>query len=111
MKPSQMPACTGTLPSRAASAKPVASDLGRGLRRRHDLQQLHDVGRAEEVEADEALGVRQALGDRARVEVGGVGGEDRVRAAGAAEAVEDRALDGELLEHRLDHQIGVGQAA
>ena len=54
-------------------------------------------------------GVGQALGDGAGIEVGGVGGEDRVGAAGAAEGVEDGALDGELLEHGLDHEIGVGE--
>ena len=109
MKPSQMPAWTGILPSFAARAKPVASVSGARLRGRDDLEELHHVGRAEEVQADEALGVRQALGDGARVEVGGVGREDRVGAAGAAEGVEDGALDGELLEHRLDGEVGVGE--
>ena len=54
-------------------------------------------------------GVRQALGDGARVEVGGVGREDGVGAAGAAEGVEDGALDGEILEDGLDDEVGVGE--
>ena len=54
-------------------------------------------------------GFGSALGDGAGVEVGGVGREDRVRAAGGAELGEDGALDGEVLEHGLDDEIGVGE--
>ena len=60
--------------------------LGAGFRGRDDLKQLHHVGWAEEVQADEASGVRQSLSDGAGVEIGGIGGEDRVRAAGAPSA-------------------------
>ena len=83
--------------------------LGCGFGCRDDLKQLHHVGRTEEVEADEARGVGQALGDGAGVEVGGVGGEDGVGAAGAAKGVEDGALDGEILEDGLDDEVGVGE--
>ena len=83
--------------------------LGRGLRGGDDLEELHHVGRAEEVQADEAAAVRQPLGDGAGVEIGGVGREDRVGAAGGAERGEDGALDGEILEDRLDDEVGVGE--
>ena len=109
MKPSQMPAWTGILRKLRGEGEAGGERLGRGLRGGDDLEELHHVGRAEEVEADEAGRVGQALGDGAGVEVGGVGGEDGVGAAGAAEGVEDGALDGEVLEDGLDDEIGVGE--
>ncbi|MBC8070395.1 MAG: DUF3488 domain-containing protein, partial [Deltaproteobacteria bacterium] len=78
-----------------------------GLLAAHDLQQLHHVGRAEEVHADHVL---RALGERrdlVHVEGRGVGGEDRARLHHLVERLEHLLLDTQVLEHRLDHQVGV----
>ena len=109
MKPSQMPAWTGILPSFAASAKPVASVSGAVSGVGTISSSFITLAGLKKCRPMKRSGLRQALGDGAGVEVGGVGGEDRVRAAGAAEGVEDGALDGELLEDRLDHEVGVGE--
>ena len=63
----------------------------------------------EVVQANDALGARRRggqLGDRVGRRVCR---EDRVRAADLVEALKDALLDLEVFEHRLDHQVGVGQ--
>ena len=63
------------------------------------------------MQADHALGVGRDRGDVLDVEGGGVRAEDRGRLADLAEALEDAALDLEVLEDRLHHQVDVGQLA
>ena len=83
--------------------------VGRGLRAAHHFQQPHHVGRAEEVQADHVLRALGERGDLVDVEVRGVGGQDRTGLADFVERAEDLLLDVHVLEHRLDHEVGVGQ--
>src|SRR5690554_6467804 len=64
---------------------------------------------AEEVQADEAVRVRKTLEDQLRIEIGRVGGEDGPVRAYLGEFRENGALDVEILEHSLDHQIAIGK--
>ena len=57
------------------------------------------------MQPDEAFGMGEPFGNPARIEIGGVGRQHRIRPADTVEFGEDGALDGDLLEHRLDHQI------
>ena len=82
---------------------------GRGAGAAHVLHQLHDVGGAEEVGADDLLRPRRGGGDGVDVEGRRVGGQDRLRLAHAVEAGEDLLLERQLLEHRLDHDVGRAQ--
>ena len=83
----------------------------RGLLAAHRLQQAHHVGRAEEVEADHVLGPLGDAADLVDVERRGVGGEDRARLADRVELPEDVLLELHVLEHRLDHDVLVGERA
>ena len=74
-----------------------------------DLEQPHDVGRAEEVHADDALGSPRGRGDLVDVERGRVGGQHGARLRHLVEPGEHVLLDGHLLEHGLDDEIGVGE--
>ena len=47
-------------------------------------------------------------GDGIHILVGSVGGENRLRLAGGIELGEDFLLQFEVLEHRLDHNVGIG---
>jgi hypothetical protein len=98
-------------PKQAGERKTGRQNLRRRRLRRHDLQKLHDVGGAEEVQAEEAFGMADPVADRVRIEIGGVGGQHRIRPADRRQFFEDGALDGEILEHRLDDEIYVGQQA
>ena len=77
----------------------------------HHLDQRHHGDRVEEVQADDALGVLQAGGhrrDRQRRLV--LRGEHAVGAHDCLEVGEDLAcLTVEVLEHRLDDEVGVGE--
>ena len=55
-----------------------------------------------------AAGPRRRSGDR---DGGGVGGEDRVRPRHRLDLREHPALEREVLEHRLDHQVGAAEPA
>ena len=50
-------------------------------------------------------------GDLVDVEIGGVGGEHGAGLAVGIELAEHLALDADVLEHRLDHHVGVGDLA
>src|SRR5204862_434113 len=65
--------------------------------------------RVEEVEADEALGPPGGGGQLGHGERGGVGREDRLGLHDLVEAREVILLHGQLLDDRLDHQVGLGQ--
>ncbi len=77
----------------------------------HHFEQTHDVGRAEEMQADHILGAFGEAGDGVQVQRRGVGGEDRTRLAHRIQLLEDLLLDAHLLEHGLDHHVGIGQGA
>ena len=77
----------------------------------HDLQQRHHRDRVEEVEPDHPLGVRQVgrhRGDRQRR---GVGGQHALGRDDLLQLGPDLLLDAEVLEDRLDHEVGVGEGA
>ena len=81
-----------------------------GARSAHDLQQPHPRRRAEEVEAHDRRQPRRRRGDRVDVERGRVGGEDAPGLRYRVDLAEDPQLEGEILEHRFDHQVGLGGA-
>ena len=84
--------------------------LRRGVGAGDHLDQRQHRGRVEEVKADHLVGAQGRvahLGDRER---GGVGGEDRAAGRDLVELAEDRLLDLDLLRHRLDHEVDVGEA-
>ena len=61
--------------------------------------------------AEHVLGPLGLRGDRVNVEIGGVGGEDRAGLGDRIEPFEHALLQLHVLEHRFDHQVGVGQRA
>ena len=82
---------------------------GDGPDRVHHLDQAHDRRRVEEVQADDvgrAAGRHRAL-DHRQARRGGR--EDRARLADLVERGEQRLLDRQLLDHRLDDQVDVGE--
>ena len=110
-KPWQMPTTTGTLPIRRADRDRGRQSSGAVVRAAHDLEQPHDVGGAEEVHAaTRSPGRPVAWRDRVDVEVGRVGGEDGARLGDPVELPKTCFFSVHVLEHRLDHQVGVGSA-
>ncbi len=77
----------------------------------HHFQQTHDIGRAEEVQTDHILGAPGEAGNGVQVQRRGVGGEDRTGLAHRIQLLEDLLLDAHVLEHGLDHHVGIGQGA
>ena len=63
------------------------------------------------MQAEHALGPRRRGGDDVGIEIAGVGGQDRVGPHDAVQLPEQLGLDGEIVEHRLDDEIGVGEFA
>ncbi len=87
---------------------------GEGFRRcrfgAHHLEQPHHVRRREEVQAEHLAGPpRQHCRDLVDVEIGGIGGQDGVGLCDLVERGEHLLLDGHLLEHRFDDDVGVLQ--
>ena len=106
MKPKHTPDTTPTLPMRLATAIAVASA---SLRRRlaaHDLQQPHDVGRRKEVHAEHVARTLGRCRDGIHVERRRVGRQHRAGLRDRVELAEDLLLERQLLEHRLDDEIG-----
>jgi hypothetical protein len=62
---------------------------------------------AEEVHPDDVLGTLRERGDLVEVERRRVRRQDRARLHDLVERLEDLLLDGEVLEHRLDDEVGV----
>ena len=83
-------------------------DVGRALRALHDLEQLHDVGRGEEMRAGDVLRPLRRIGHDVDVDARGVGVEQRARLHDRVELFEDLLLDRDLLEHRLDDDVAIG---
>ena len=82
---------------------------GVGVERDHHLDQLHHRHGREEVQAEHALrvvGPGGELGDRDR---GRVRGEDHVLAEPAVKRLEDLPLERRVLDHGLDHELGVAE--
>ena len=92
---------------RLAQHERGGEDCVAGLRGAHDFQQRHDGHGVEEVEADHAFGMQQVRGHLGDGERGGVGGQDAVLGDHCLHFGEDLLLDGQFLEHRLDHEVGV----
>src|SRR6266576_2413585 len=96
----------------ARSLRPVvggAHGVVRALERAHDLDQRQDRSRVEEVHADDALGPLGRLRDLGNRERGGVRREDRLRTGDPVELGEDLALERQLLQHGLDHEVAIRQ--
>ncbi len=84
-------------------------DVGGGVIRAHDLQELHHVGGGEEMQPDDILRAFRRRGDLVHVQRRGVGGENRAGFHDAVELAENFLFEIHVLEHRFDHQIAVGQ--
>ena len=109
MKPARSPQTTGFLPSRPTRRLDVLEHVGLGDHGADDLDEvLHRRG-VEEVDADDAAGVGVGGGDLGDAEARGVGGQDRLRLHDRLELAEDRLLDLDRLDDRLDHEVGVGE--
>ena len=109
MNPALSPTMTGFLPSRIGERLDVLEDLVLGDDGADHLDELQHRRRVEEVHADDPLGVAggdRDLGDRQRR---GVGREDRVGADDRVELAEDVLLEVEVLGHRLDDELAVGE--
>ena len=52
----------------------------------------------------------QAHENHARIEIGSIGGKNRIGPAMGHQTGKHTAFDRHILEHRLDHQIGIGQS-
>ena len=111
MKPSQTPDTTPILRIVFASRIAVASTGLARLPAADDLEQAHHVRRAEEMQADHDPGREVRAGDRVDVQRRCVGRENRARLHDPVERREHLLLDLHVLEHRLDHQIGVAMSA
>jgi hypothetical protein len=99
------------LPPRVDEGARGGGHGGRGRERRHDLHERQHRRRVEEVHAHHAPRVRAGAGERGHRERRGVGGEHRVGGDRGLEAREQRALHGEVLDHRLDHEPARGEGA
>jgi len=80
-----------------------------GLLGASDLEERHEGDRVEEVEAHDALGVLEVLGHRGDGQRGGVGEQHAGVGDDSLDLGENLLLDLEVLEHRLDHDLGVGE--
>ena len=81
-----------------------------GQRAGDDLQQRDDVHRVEDVEADHPLRVGQAVGQRGDRQRTGVAGEDGVGSQVRLGSREGGPFGVQVLEDRLDHQVGAGHS-
>ncbi len=86
-----------------------SDDVLAGMVGADDLQELHDIGGREEVQSDHRFWSPGHRGDFVDVQRRGVGGQDRARFTDGVELFENVLLDVHALEHRLDHQIDVGE--
>ena len=97
------------------SALPVRERRGQrrvvGLLALDDLQQRHHRDRVEEVEADDPLGVLEVGGHLRDRQRRGVRRQHALRRDDLLDVGEHRLLDRHLLEDRLDHEVGVGEAS
>ena len=80
-----------------------------GRRAAHHLHQRQHGDRVEEVEADHPRRVRQAGRHRRHRQRGGVGGQHALRRDDRLDLGEHLLLDRQLLEDRLDDEVGVGE--
>ena len=109
MNPARSPQRTACLPIVRVDVEHGRLDVGGGGDGADHLDQLHDRRRVEEVHADDisrAGGGRGALDHR---QARRRGGQHRARRADLVEVREQRLLDGEILDDRLDDQLDVGQ--
>ena len=96
---------TGRLPS-------LRGDVPGGRERRivrrgrpHHLDEREDGDRVEEVQPDDPLGMLEPLGHRRDREGRGVRDEQALGRDDPLERPEDLTLHGQLLEHRLEHEV------
>jgi hypothetical protein len=77
-----------------------------GLEAADHLDELQHRHRIEEMHADDAVRSLRRRGERRDRDRGGVGGEDRSVGQRLVGATEDLLLDGGVLDHGLDQQVG-----
>ena len=93
---------------RLVTACAVASASREESRPAHDLDEPHDVRRAEKMHADDVGRPPRGRRDRVDVERRSVRREHRPGPRKLAEPSEHLALDRQVLEHRLDHEVRAG---
>ena len=75
----------------------------------HDLEKLHHVGRAEEMQPHHVGRTRCGIGYQRNIKVTGIRCQDCSRLQDRIEIAEQRPLDLQILEHRLDDEIAIRQ--
>ncbi|MCY1349016.1 hypothetical protein D9M69_351860 [compost metagenome] len=75
----------------------------------HHFQQAHDVGRTEEVQPHYVVGTGHRRRDGIHIQRRRIGRQDRVRPADLVQGTEHLLLDLRCLEHRVDHQVSIGE--
>ena len=84
----------------------IVHQVGGGVAAGDDLHQLHGGHGVEEVHTDQVM--LQALAHLGDGQRGGVGGEDGLVLADGVQLAQQFLLDGHVLGHALDDQIGIG---
>ena len=99
----------GDLAETLRDREPGCDDVRRRILGPDDLDELHHVGGAEEVQPDHVGRPARRGGDEPDVEIARVGREHRSRGQDGVEIAEQGLLDLQVLVHRLDHEIPVGE--
>ena len=110
MKPDAVAAGHGVLADLGAQGLHGRDDVVGRRDRVHDLDELHDLGRVEEVHADDVLRAARrggAVDDRQADEV--VVARIAPGLADLVEVLEQRLLDGQVLDDGLDDEVDVGE--
>ena len=106
MKPGASSATTGVLPQRSMSATARFTESPSVCGPRDHLDERHERRRVEEVEPEHVLRPARRDGDRRHRQGAGVRREERLRRRLPVERAEDRPLEVDVLERRLDDDVG-----
>ena len=96
----------GLVPGRHEGRCPLDDGRIRALCR-DDLDQRHDRSRVEEVEPEDSPGPGRRCRNRSDRQRARIRRQEHLRPAGCVEGAEDRPLQLEVLERRLDHDAGL----
>ena len=109
MKPGVSAARTGVLPHAVHQRGRAVGDLRVRRRRGDDLDERHQRRGIEEVQAEDALGPGRSGRDRGHGQRARVGRHDGVGREHRVERRHDPALDREVLDRRLDDEVGAAR--
>ncbi len=82
--------------------------IGGAVAALHDFEELHDIGRREEMGAGDVLRPLRLARHDVDVDAGSVREQQRARFHRRIDLLPDLLLDRDLLEHRLDHDVAIG---